>query len=114
MKISFDGIVKAILPIQEGTSKSGNSWKKQDVVIEDDEKYPNSIVVTLMGDTINPNLVVGNKVKAHLNFKANEYNGRHYNGVTAWKLDVEGTGQSNAQASSQPQANVPPVDDLPF
>ena len=127
--MEFTGIVKQILPIQEGVSKNGNQWRKLEAIIEETGvQYPQSIVVTQLGDTIDQQrLVKGRKVTAYLGFKANEYNGRWFNSVNCWKVDnldapppvANPQGQQQAPRTHQAQQQIFPekpdmADDLPF
>lgn len=127
--MEFTGKVKYISPLQTGTSKNGNEWQKLEAVIEETTgQYPQSIVVTQFGNTVDEHrLIEGRIVKAHIGFKVNEYNGKYYNAVNCYKVENIDNGPSptqNAQYQPQAQPTVyaqPPVsdsgsqaDDLPF
>lgn len=129
--MDFTGIVKKILPLQEGVSKNGNKWRKQEAVIEETGvQYPQSVVVTQMGDTIDQQrLVEGRRVTVYLSIKTNEYNGRWFNSINCWKIDnldapppspTQPSKQSQQAATCQPQqqqmfpGNTSIADDLPF
>lgn len=58
----------------------------------------NSLVIDAVGDKADliRNVDVGSHVTAHINFKTSEYNGKHYNRVSLWKLE-------NAAASNEAQ-----------
>ena len=47
--MEVSGKIIAILPIQGGTSKSGNEWKKQDYILETHDQYPKKICFNLWG-----------------------------------------------------------------
>lgn len=86
--MEFKGIVKEVSPIVTGVSKAGKEWRKVEAVIETEDHYPQSIVVTQMGDLIEQQrLIKGKRVIAHLGFRANKYNGRFFNSVACWKVD---------------------------
>ena len=50
--MEVSGKIIAILPIQGGTSKSGNEWKKQDYILETHDQYPKKICFNLWGEKI--------------------------------------------------------------
>lgn len=115
--MELTGKVIVVLDIQGGTSKTGNEWKKQDFVIETQEQYAKKVCFTLFNKTdICPK--VGEEVTVHFDITANEYNGKWYNSVNAWKVEKS---QSAQPAQSAPQSVQPPTqqqtkasDDLPF
>lgn len=115
--MELTGKVIAVLDIQGGTSKTGNEWKKQDFVIETHEQYPKKVCLTLFNKTeLCPK--VDEELTVHFDITANEYNGKWYNSVNAWKVEKP---QSAQPAQSAPQSVQPPTqqqtkasDDLPF
>ncbi|MDI9358268.1 MAG: DUF3127 domain-containing protein [Phycisphaerales bacterium] len=55
-----------VLPMQTGTGKNG-AWKKQDIIVETDDKYPKKICVAIWGDKVNDSqLQVGNTLNIQL------------------------------------------------
>lgn len=96
-------MIKAILPVQSGTSKSGNVWQKVDFVIEEEGgNYPNSMVITAFGERVEKlNTVrVGDRVTARFDTQAREYNGRYFNNITLYDFAQP---QQAQQAQPQPQ-----------
>jgi single-strand DNA-binding protein len=71
-----------------------------------DKEFKSSIAVDILGEKTNliKQYKVGDAVKVYLNFKSNEYEGKWYNRISAWK--IEG---ASAAASTQSSG-----DDLPF
>lgn len=126
--MEFTGKVKYISLLQTGTSKNGNTWQKQEAVIEETTgQYPQSIVVTQFGSAVDEHrLVVGRIVKAHIGFKVNEYQSRYFNAVSCYKVENIDSSPIPAvpqyQQPAQPAGYAqPPVngigeekDDLPF
>lgn len=118
MEQIFTGKLKAITNDREGTGKQGD-WKSVDLVIEEvKDKYPQSVVVkcgTKLYDQARM-LKLGSTVTVNYNLKANEYQGKFYNNIEAWKLEgSESIGgatetQNNTQQSNSQQDNL----DLPF
>lgn len=96
-------MIKAILPVQSGTSKSGNVWQKADFVIEEEGgNYPNSMVITAFGDRVEKlnTLRVGDYVTARFDTQAREYNGRYFTNITLYDF-------AQPQAQAQPQQQMP-------
>lgn len=89
-----------------------NNLRKITFVLEEDtdREFKWSIAVDMFGDKVDviKEFKQGDKVKAWLNFRAREYNGRWFNGVSARRIDKA----EWATASSAPSA--PADDDLPF
>lgn len=91
-----------------------NSTQKLYIVLEEvtDREYKSSIAVEFYNDKIA--LIEpynqGDVVKAFLNPRAREYNGRRYNGISCWKIEAQ-NGSAPAAAANNGPANT---DDLPF
>lgn len=89
-----------------------NNLRKLTFVLEEDtdKEYKGSIAIDIFGDKVDimKDYKQGDKVKAGLNFRAREYNGRRFNGVSARRIDKT----EWATASANPSA--PADDDLPF
>ena len=103
--MEFEGIITLIGKEETIGEKQ---LKKITFVLEEesDREYKASIAIDLFGERAEliSNYKVGQKVKAALNFRAREYNGRWYNSVSAWKLE----GGSDAGTAQKQD------DDLPF
>lgn len=94
----FKGTVTKSTPEVGGTTKDGKSWVKRDFVIEETEgTYPNSVVVTNFNNKVE--IKEGDNGVFHINSRVNEYNGKFYNSLNLWKMEVEGV--ATAQASVQ-------------
>ena len=117
-KLQFTGRVTQILPAKSGTSQSGKAWTSQQfVVTEDIDQYPASACFQVFNEKVQiPN--IGSSVTVHFNLKANEYNGRVFTNIDAWKIDVSGGVAQQPKPVSTPAERVePPIDgdgDLPF
>lgn len=91
-EITFTGRVSAVLPVDSGTSASGKSWRKQTIVItEENVQYPASIAVTLFNSELVGTVAAGETITAHLAVKASEYQGRYFNNISAWKIERTGS-----------------------
>lgn len=91
-----------------------NSTQKLYVVLEEvtDREFKSSIAIEFYNDKIQliEQYNQGDVVKAFLNPRAREYNGRRYNGISCWKLE----GQNGSTGSSAPTSAPANTDDLPF
>ena len=85
--MELTGKITNILPVQSGTSKNGNEWKKQEIIIQTEEQYPKNICITLWGNTISSNIKQGNNIKASVDIESREFNGKWYTTIKAWKIE---------------------------
>lgn len=115
------------LELQSGIGKTGNSWQKQEFVIETIEQYPRKVCANLWGDKIDSlsALNIGDTIIVSFNLESREFNGKWYTDVKAWKIEKQGVQQEDPQASTFPVENLPSElpdtftdegiqDDLPF
>ena len=88
MKIS--GKISQVLPLQEGVSSQGAKWRKQSIVVMEDDAniaFPNEMVLDLFNDKIpETQLTVGQRVDVHFGIRTREYNGRVFNDVNVVKI----------------------------
>lgn len=97
------------LPMQSGTSKTGNAWKKKEYVLETEDTYPKKIHFDFFGDRADQyQLTVGQRVRLSFDIESREYNGRWYTSIRGWKAEpaTEGApapGQAYPAAPSFPQ-----------
>jgi len=125
MANSFElsGTLKVIEDLQ--TFKSG--FTKREFVIEvPDGKYPQMVKFELVRDKIElvNNLSIGDEVKVTFDIRGNEYNGRYYVNLNAWKIESGGGGSGGGQAPADPPPSSfdssfdsepdPSDDDIPF
>lgn len=120
--LNFVGKITQISEPQTGTSAKGE-WSKTTIVVEDDNQYPNSIAFdTFNKQEIVDGLSVGQEVDVLYNAKTSEYNGRTFNSLSLWKVEVK-DGSGSATTSSEPAKTSKPAavsvgsdegDGLPF
>jgi len=109
-----------ILPIQTGTGKSGQQWKKQDIIVETEGQYPKKVCVSVWGDKISDSLLkVGTNLNISFDVESREYNGRWYTDVKAWRVEAAGENAGAAQAGpiDEPhfeEGDMGSKEDLPF
>lgn len=120
--MDVSGKVKVIFDKQ--TFDSG--FEKREFVITTQEQYPQDIKFELYKDkcSIIDNFKQNDDVTVHFNIRGNEYNGRYYVNLNAWKIDTEniqeqGMGNNSVDSVSSSEEDSPfdtvdDTDDLPF
>ena len=101
--MELTGKIIVVLPAQGGVSqRTGNPWKSQDYVIETQETYPKKCCFNVFGDEKiqEMNIQLGETLTVSLDINANEYQGKWYNQVRAWKVERMAQAQ---QAAVVPQ-----------
>ena len=97
------------MEVQKGTSKAGKEWQKLTFVVETDEEYNNVYPFEVFGVEKVENFVKFNKVGQHVdvdfNVTANEWNGKYFTSLSAWKI---------FKAEGYPTEPEPVTGDLPF
>ncbi len=130
--MNISGKVVQILPLQQGTSKAGNPWQKQEFVLDQGGQYPRKVCISLFGDNVAKIPQVGQVVMVSVDIDSREFNGRWYTEIKAWNIVQTGAQQAApapqqvatapatapAAAPAQPQPQPAPqagvADDLPF
>lgn len=87
--MQIEGIITKVFPKQEGVSaKTGKDWASQEFVLTTREQYQKSICIRIFGkDRIEQFDVHENElVTVDFDIDANEYNGKWYNRISAWKI----------------------------
>ena len=112
------GVIKVIFDNQ--TFK--NDFVKREFVVTTEENYPQDIKLECIRDrcALLDNFQAGDLVKAFFNLRGNEYNGRYYVNLQAWKIekrDAE-TGKENqpTEQIDQREETASPIEpeDDPF
>ncbi len=112
--MELTGKIIAVLEPRSGVStRTGNSWKSQEFVIEVPGQYPRKCVFTVFGeDRLNQfNIQMGEELTISFDIDAREYNGRWYNDVRVYNVSRGATpvaaapiGAAPATVSFAPQA----------
>jgi hypothetical protein len=104
--MQITGKLTTKLDRETGTSKSGKSWEKQSIVIEQTgATFNKEVVVTFFGDKIKSlrDIEEGSEVNVSINLSSREYNGRYYHNIDGWFIAKLG------------EETVAPTDeDMPF
>ena len=111
MDLQLTGKIKVIGQVQ--TFDSG--FSKRELVVTTAEQYPQDVSFDFFKDktSILDKYTIGDDVEVAFNIRGNEYNGKHYVNLQAWKI-------GKIEATNTPLPTAPPVkeagtdDDLPF
>ncbi|MEJ6581713.1 MAG: DUF3127 domain-containing protein [Akkermansiaceae bacterium] len=101
------------LKVLEDTQTFASGFAKREFVIEvPDGKYPQMVKFETVRDKIDllNSLSIGDEVKVTFDVRGNEYNGRYYVNLNAWKVEG-GSGGNNGGGSSG--GNADPSDPPP-
>lgn len=114
--ITVTGAVKVI----EETQTFNSGFSKRQFVVTTEDKYPQDIVMEVVKDKCGDldNLSVGQSVTAHINIRGNEYNGRYYVDLQAWRIESNGSTvqqtPQQAHAKADAESSLDDKDDIPF
>ncbi|MCD8211162.1 MAG: DUF3127 domain-containing protein [Prevotella sp.] len=120
--MEIEGRIIAVLPVKEGTSQKGNTWKSQDYVIETHDNYPKKCCFNVFGEEKIKNFDIkeGDELSVSFDIDAREYQGRWFNSIRAWKVERLNPGGTQAGGFGEPIGDDMPFpgpstsDDLPF
>lgn len=107
-------IIKKLEAIK-GTSKAGKEWQKQSFVIDNGEQYNNIFCFELFGDKVKilEKYNVGDQVDVEFNVNCNEYKGKYYTSLQAWRIVKQGNDIPEPTKTEKVEVSVE-QDDLPF
>ncbi len=108
MEYEIEGSIKAIMDTQ--TFDSG--FTKREFVITTEEKFPQDVKLETIKDktALLDGFSEGQRVKASFNIRGNEYKGKYYVNLQAWKINPADGGGGQGQGDDQPPLGEPPVD----
>lgn len=109
--MDIKGVVKAVLPLQSGTSAKGE-WKRQTVVVEfKDGDYTSCVAL----DNVKKAEEFGKlNIGDECTFKCNtptsrEYNGRWYTSINCWGWNVDNKVEAVAEPQPMPEPTPQPT-----
>jgi len=117
MSLTINGKITAINAVENGTSKAGKEWQKQNFVINTGDKFNPEVCFQVFGAEKCENLTkynnVGDDVEVSFNVSSREYNGKWYNSLDAWMVK-----KTDHNINDVPLAENPVTEDvsdgLPF
>jgi len=105
--MTITGTLIKKLDVQKGTSKKGNEWQKQSIIIETEDQFKTPVCIDVMGDKIDKvaKMEVGNRYDISVNVGSREYNGKWYTNINGWFFATANNNDNQSEEDS---------DDLPF
>lgn len=119
-ELTISGRIVSVLPLQQGTSKAGKTWQKQEYILDTGGQYPKKVCFSLFGDSITKfPLQVGQDVTVSIDIESREWNSRWYTEVRAWNVTYAGQQPQPPVAQPAPPQQQPAqqpqgTDELPF
>ena len=109
--MEIQGNVLRLGAVQSGTSKQGNPYTTQDVVVEyfefPTDMWTQKIVIPLRGHNIEDyHLQVGDKVKVRFGLNIREWEGRFFQEVMLAQDGIQVISRLGQQQTAQPAANA--------
>lgn len=127
MSLEITGTIEKVLPLESGVTKAGADWQKQNFVVTNNEGYNDQKQIfcfEIFGEekvqNFNKFNKVGSTVKVDFNISTNEWNGKYFTSLQAWKVfKVESNEPTPQPQGTQEGATVgvgseEEGDDLPF
>ena len=109
MANSFE--LSGILKVLEETQTFASGFSKREFVIEvPDGKYPQMVKFETVRDKIDllNSMSIGDELKVTFDIRGNEYKGRYYVNLNAWKLESLGGGPTSNQTPDYGDEDAPP------
>lgn len=124
MSLEVTGKLIKFLPLEEVESKSGTQWVKQQFIVQTEAQYNNLYCFEVFGNEKVENLTKyqkeGDNVTVEFNVNTNEYKGKYYTSLSAWKISKVNSNGIQSPHVPQDNNNFPPPamsdddDSLPF
>lgn len=109
--MKIQGKIKVIMDAQ--TFESG--FKKREFVITTQEQYPQDIKFEVYKDkcSLLDSLKIDQEVEVSFNLRGNEYQGKYFVNINAWKIELV-TNQEQVEPQQSSGKDSGADDDLPF
>lgn len=109
-ELKLQGKIKTILPLETGTTQAGKEWKKQVFVISNnggyegkEQQFAFEVFGTEKVDKFNQYNKEGKEVEVFFNIGCNEWKGKYYTSLQAWKV---------MSVQTAPKQDLPPLEEL--
>lgn len=116
-ELKITGKVKVLLDEQSWDS----GFRKREFVITTDEQYPQDVKFECVNDRISilDGLTTNDQIDVSFNVRGNEYQGRYYVNLQAWRVEKASNGGQDTPPSFEANTSFEPAsedetDDLPF
>ena len=103
--------ITGTLKVLGGIQSFPSGFTKRQIVIETHDKYPQQIAFDLFKENteLTNGLTAEDMIRVSFNLRGNEYNGKYYVNLQAWRIDPIPKPQAS-QAAQAPQQAPKPVD----
>lgn len=126
--MEVEGKIILDLPMQQGTSRAGNPWKKKEWVLETSGNFPRKVKFHIFGDKADTiRLEVGKQYVLSFDIESREFNGKWYTDISVYaareattQLPPDGGNNDMNSAGGNNFGPIPAFepanegDDLPF
>ena len=94
----------------------GSGFEKREIVVTTLEQYPQDIKFEVYKEKCDmlSNFAVNEDVTVHFNLRGNEYNGKYFVNLNAWKIDKGAAGASAGENVVPSNAAPLPTSESPF
>lgn len=101
--------LKTILPLQQGVSQKGKWQKCEALVTTTSGQYTHEVCLTFFGEKVNllAQCQPGNTYMFSVDLNSREHNGRWYNDIICWKVEVVPQQQPQFAPNAQQMAQAP-------
>ena len=115
--MEFTGRIMKVLPQRSGVSKkTGNEWKSQPFVFEyfenQADRWSDKVLLETFDQMLIPYIKEGVAVRCGFGHSVREFDGKTYNEVRLYRLEILGASnnqQPQEQQAQQPTTSKPPV-----
>ena len=109
-KYQLSGKIKAIMDLQSFTS----GFSKREFVVTTEDRYPQDIKLELHKErtSLLDNITINDVVTVDFDIRGNEYQGKHYVSLVAWKIDNQAS--SSSADATENDNDFDTSDDVPF
>jgi hypothetical protein len=113
MAYELSGKIKLI---QDPKTFDSGFTKREMVVVVEDGKYPQEINLEFVQDKVAllDNLQPGQEVTVSFDIRGREYNGRYFNNLQGWKVEVQGDAAAPDDEAHYPTPEDFGDTDIPF
>ena len=109
----IEGKIKVI----DDTKSFPSGFTKREFVVTTEERYPQDIKLECVKERCEllDQYEAGDEVKVSFNLRGNEYNGRYFVNLHAWRIDKKASEPSSEAPDYVPEESLPgDVEDSPF
>jgi hypothetical protein len=105
------GKVKLLFDTQEFAS----GFKKREFVVTTQEQYPQDVKFEAIKERIDmiDQLKVGDEVTVHFNIRGNEYQGKYFVNLQAWRIEKGAGTSASAAPTGTASSATPPAAPMP-